>query len=184
MGSNRQILIIAGVIVVGLLGLGYITWLNVRPPLPIECVVQFPRPPRGHDTDVEYPNTGLPPAGGIHFDRWQVCGIYNDPIEIGNATHSTEHGAVWISYQPSLPDEEVEALKERVRNQSFLLLSPFPELRSPIVLTAWGVQLEVNSAGDDRIDEFIDRYRLGPQTPEPGATCDFVAGSTVGQPDE
>jgi hypothetical protein len=83
-----------------------------------------------------------------------------------------------------LPDEEVEALKERVRNQSFLLLSPFPELRSPIVLTAWGVQLEVNSAGDDRIDEFIDRYRLGPQTPEPGATCDFVAGSTVGQPDE
>jgi hypothetical protein len=45
-------------------------------------------------------------------------------------------------------------------------------------LTAWGIQLPVESVADERIPQFIDEYRLGPQTPEFGASCD----GGVGQP--
>jgi hypothetical protein len=89
-----------------------------------------------------------------------------------------EHGAVWITYQPGLPEEDVTQLQDLVRGQSHLLLSPYPGLKSPVVLTAWGLQLELTSVQDSRIEEFIDRYQQGPQTPERGASC----SDGVGQP--
>ena len=50
-----------------------------------------------------------------------------------------------------------------------------------MVLTAWGVQLEVDSANDPRIDEFLDTYVLGPQTQEQNAAC---TGGTSATGDE
>jgi hypothetical protein len=40
------------------------------------------------------------------------------------------------------------------------------------MLSAWGLQLGVDDVSDERIDEFLIAYRQGPQTPEPGATCE------------
>jgi hypothetical protein len=83
-----------------------------------------------------------------------------------------EHGAVWITYSPDLPEEEVAALRDIAGEQSYILMSPYPGLASDVVLTAWGLQLQVDSVSDERIEAFIDRYRAGPQTPEPGTSCD------------
>ena len=47
--SNRRNLIVWGMILLGVVGLAFIMYLNVRPEQPIEGVVQFPRPARGHD---------------------------------------------------------------------------------------------------------------------------------------
>ena len=47
--SNRRNLIILGTVLLGVVGLGLILYLNVRPEPQIEGVVQFPRPARGHD---------------------------------------------------------------------------------------------------------------------------------------
>jgi hypothetical protein len=66
-----------------------------------------------------------------------------------------------------------------VRGQTFLLLSPYPGQRSPIVLTAWSVQLEVGSPTDSRVEAFINRYRLGPTTPERGAACTGGVGEPI-----
>ncbi|MCP5096317.1 MAG: DUF3105 domain-containing protein, partial [Chloroflexi bacterium] len=52
-----------------------------------------------------------------------------------NAVHSMEHGAVWITYQPDLPADEIIELQDLVRGQPFLLLSPYPDLRGPVVVT-------------------------------------------------
>jgi len=175
--SERRNLIILGAVVVGVLGLGYLLYLSVRPTPPIEGINQVPRPPRGHDNALVFETGGLPPPGGQHFDIWQNCGIYTEPIETGNAIHSLEHGAVWVTYAPDLPADEVARLQDKVRGDPFLLLSPYLEQTSPIALTAWGYQLTVDSAGDGRIDQFIERYRLGPQTPEPGATCNNGVGT-------
>ena len=178
--KDRKTLIIIGVIVIGIAGLGFLLYLSVRPEPPIQGVAQYPRPTRGHDNTVSYPyeEYTLPPPGGIHFDIWQNCGVYDEPVATGNAVHAMEHGAVWIAYAPDLPADEVALLEDRVVDETFLLLAPYPTLQSSVVLSAWGVQLEVDDADDGRIDKFINKYRLGSQTPEPGATC--VSG--IGDP--
>jgi hypothetical protein len=47
-------------------------------------------------------------------------------------------------------------------------------------MTAWGLQMPVDSLPDNRIAEFISRYRQGPQTPEPGASCAGGVGTPLG----
>ena len=183
--DNMKSLIIIAAIVLGLGGLAYLIYLNVREPPPIRGVVTFARPSRGHDNSVLYPASDLPPVGGTHHDQWQVCGIYNEPIASENAVHSLEHGAVWITYNPDVLDaNDIVELKNIVRGDNFVLTSPYPGLKSPVVLTAWGLQLELDSVSDRRIQSFIERYRVGPQTPERGATCGPGSGGGIGQPVE
>lgn len=126
---------------------------------------------------VQYPQT--PPAGGEHAPVWQNCGIYDQPIQNEPAVHSLEHGAAWITYRPDLPPDQVESLTRRVRGQTFLLLSPFPDLPAPIVASAWGRQLRLDSADDPRLGEFIRQFRLGKQAPEPGASCTGGTGQPI-----
>jgi hypothetical protein len=138
-----------------------------------------PFPANLHVSDeVTYEQT--PPTGGPHRPNWQNCGIYNDPLVDELAVHSMEHGAVWLTYRPDLPAEQVEQLKSLVRGRSYTLLSPYPDLPAPVVASAWGVQLTADSAGDGRLGQFVSKYRQGSQTPEPGAAC--IGG--VGSPDE
>lgn len=119
--------------------------------------------------EVDYEQT--PPAGGVHSPIWQNCGFYAQPVREEHAVHSLEHGAVWITYRPGLPQEQVERLRELAQSQTYILVSPYPDLPAPVVASAWGKQLRLDSAGDPRLEQFIRAYRQGPQTPEPGAAC-------------
>jgi hypothetical protein len=98
-----------------------------------------------------------PPAGGPHNELWQNCEgtIYDAPIATEHALHSLEHGAVWITYHPDLDASEVSRLASRVRGTDYTMLSPYPGQTAPISVQAWGFQLQVDSARDSRIDEFI-----------------------------
>jgi len=113
-----------------------------------------------------------PPSAGTHNYNWQRClgDVYPAAIASEHAVHSLEHGAIWITYNPSLPPDQVETLAKKVRGHDFMLMSPFPGLDKPISLQAWGYQLKVNNANDGRIDEFINvlKQKAGP---EQGATC-------------
>lgn len=115
--------------------------------------------------------TALPPVGGDHSPVVQNCGVYTEPVPAENAVHSLEHGAVWITYRPDLSPEDVAALRDLVEDEPYTLLSPYPELAAPVVLTAWGVQLEIEDVADERIATFLAKYVQGEQTPEPGAPC-------------
>jgi hypothetical protein len=133
---------------------------------------------QGHVTGpVVYPV--VPPVGGEHDPAWQNCGIYDRPVRNENAVHALEHGAVWITYRPELPAEAVEQLRELVRGRRYALLSPYESLPSPIVASAWGVQMKADSATDPRLSLFLTRYMQGPQTPEPGAPCSNGVGTPV-----
>ncbi|WP_436770649.1 DUF3105 domain-containing protein [Yinghuangia sp. YIM S09857] len=112
----------------------------------------------------------VPPVGGKHDQRWLNCGIYDKPVENRNAVHSLEHGAVWITYDPALPADQIEKLKAKA-NQPYMLLTPYPGMPKPVNATAWGLQLPLDTVDDPRLDEFIKLYRNGPQTPEQGAAC-------------
>ncbi len=126
---------------------------------------------RDHNDDLRIPFGELPPNGGVHNSVWQNCRSYDDPVRPEHAVHSLEHGAVWITYQPGLAADQVDVLESYTGGGRFVLVSPFPNQRSPIVLTAWGYQLELDAADDSRVAEFVDTFDRGPQTPEPGATC-------------
>jgi len=177
--SNWQKYVFAGVISLAVVALGVLLYLNLQEPEALAGLVRSVGLERAHDEAVVYSDTDLPPTGGVHSGVWQNCGIYDEPIEAKNAVHSLEHGAVWITYQPDLPADDVDRLRDLVPEGSFIVLSPYTGLKSPVVLTAWGIQLEIDSASDDRIATFIDRYERGPQTPEPGAICHDGIGTPL-----
>jgi len=137
---------------------------------PVEGEQDYPGQSRNHTREpVSYPRT--PATGGDHAPVWTNCGTYTVPVEQMQAVHSLEHGAVWLSYRPDLPKEQVAELTSLARSQDYILLSPVAGQASPVTVTAWGKQLSVDSSSDGRLATFIQKYRQGPQTPEPGAVC-------------
>jgi hypothetical protein len=118
-----------------------------------------------------------PPVGGNHAPVWLNCGIYTSPVANENAVHDLEHGAVWITYQPTLAKDQVKTLTSLAKGQTYLDLSPYPGLPTPVVASAWGVQLQLQSASDPRLAAFVKKYKQGPQTPEPGAACTGGVGT-------
>jgi hypothetical protein len=96
--------------------------------------------------------------------------VYNAPIPKEQATHSLEHGAIWVTYKPGLPADQVAKLASKVTGQTYMLMSPYPGLTSNISLQAWGFQLKLSDANDSRIDDFINNLRLNAAM-EPGASC-------------
>ena len=123
-----------------------------------------------------------PPVGGDHAPVWQNCGAYRSPIPKEQAVHSLEHGAVWLTYGDELPDDERAALERIAQDQRYVLISPwFPgePLGAPIVASAWGRQLRLQTTSDPRLDEFARNYQKGAQTPEPGAPCNRGTGQPL-----
>jgi hypothetical protein len=117
---------------------------------------------------VDYPQT--PPAGGEHNQVWLNCGVYDEPVPNENAVHSMEHGALWVTYDPSLSDGELEALEAKLPS-TYVVLSPFEGLPSPIVLSGWNTQLQIEDADDPRIAQYFEEYWKSQDVPEPGALC-------------
>jgi Protein of unknown function (DUF3105) len=142
---------------------------------PAGVVKSYSNLSRNHTKEpVDYPQT--PPVGGPHNPIWQNCGFYSKPVRNEYAVHSMEHGAVWITYSPDLPKDQVEKIKS-LTQKSYVLASPYPGLPASVVASAWGKQLRLNSTSDPRLEQFVSTYSQGPQNPEPGAPCTGGVGS-------
>ena len=114
----------------------------------------------------------VPPVGGTHNPRWLACDVYDEPVPNEAAVHSLEHGAVWFTHAPDLPQEQVDRLAElAAEDQEYVLVSPMEGLASPVVAVAWGVTLELPDAQDERLQAFLEQYAGGGQGGEPGAPC-------------
>jgi hypothetical protein len=172
---NPWLAIVPAVLIIG----GLIFFFSNRANA-IEGVETFNFPPGQHrDGTIEYDRH--PPAGGVHHPSWMNCGIYDTQVEVEKAVHSLEHGAVWIAYEPDLPADQVETLRDLVRGRRYTLLAPYMyvPLEAPIIAVAWGARLEVQDASDPRLGQFLQRYVNGPQTPEPGAACSGGVGRPI-----
>lgn len=175
-GSRRAYLIVGAVIVLFVAGFIALAVVDARQQSAggaPDDVKTYDVGPAGQHTsgDVDYEQS--PPVGGEHNPVWQNCGYYDKPVRDENAVHSLEHGAVWITYSPDLPQDQVTELKNIAEDRSYILVSPYPDLPSdtPVVASAWGKQVGLDSAEDPDLESFIQAYRQGPQTPEPGAVC-------------
>ena len=127
-----------------------------------------------------------PPVGGPHDAQWADCNgdVYPTAVRNENMVHPLEHGAVWITYNPTtIAPGDLEKLKATVTGQTYLFLSPYPGLDSPISLQAWAHQLKLSDAGDIRIKQFIAALRQNPYvTPESGASCSQPGFTTAPPP--
>jgi len=132
---------------------------------------------RLHVTEpVVYPQN--PPVGGNHWWIWQNCGFYDQPIANEYAVHSLEHGAVWITYRPDLPQAQLDKLHRLAQRESYVLVSPMTPLPTAVVASAWDRQLQLDSADNPKLEEFVHTFQLGRQAPERGGGC--TGG--IGQP--
>ena len=176
-GGSRTVYLIVGAIIVlfvgGFIALAVVDARQQSGSAALNDVKTYDVGPAGQHTsgDVDYEQS--PPVGGEHNPVWQNCGYYDKPVRDENAVHSLEHGAVWITYSPDLPQDQIADLKNIAEARSYILVSPYPDLPSetPVVASAWGKQEGLDGAKDPDLESFIQAYRQGPQTPEPGAVC-------------
>jgi Protein of unknown function (DUF3105) len=132
-----------------------------------------------------------PPVGGQHNAAWMNCGIYDKPVPNERAVHNMEHGAIWITYRPSLPASEVDQLRAFAQKQTvppsaegapsrYMDLTPYPGLPSPIVISSWGFQLKASSPSDPRLQRFVNTFRASARyTPEYGGACTGGLGTPL-----
>jgi len=173
---------VVGLLAVGIIGFGVYqvfksneTWKDQAGAIP--GIVNY------NKTDPELVKSGVhkyghidykqsPPVAGPHNFNWQRCqgDVYPAPIANEHAVHAMEHGAVWITYRPDLPQADIDKLASKVKGNDYLFMSPYPGLDKAISLQAWGYQLKVDKASDGRIDDFIRALRQN-ATQEPGAAC-------------
>ena len=181
-GSRRAYIIVGLIAAVFLAGFAALVIVDARQKAasgPPGGVQTYDVGPGGEHTDGAVDYAQSPPAGGEHNPIWQNCGFYDEPIRNETAVHSLEHGAVWVTYSPDLPQDEVERLRDLAQSEDYVLVSPYPDLDSPVVASAWGKQLNLESAEDPDLERFIGAYSQGPQTPEPGAACTGGIGNPV-----
>jgi hypothetical protein len=173
-GSRRTYIIVGLIAVAFLAGFAALIIVDARQKAastPPDGVKTYDVGPGGQHTDGDVDYAQTPPVGGEHNPVWQNCGFYNEPVTDENAVHSLEHGAVWITYSPNLPQDQVDKLRDLAHSETYVLVSPHPNLPSPVLASAWGKQLRLESADDPDLERFVRAYRQGPQTPERGAAC-------------
>jgi hypothetical protein len=181
--KRRFVGAIATTAVIGLLAALWVPQLPldelpfVRPAEPAG-VQYFAVTERAHvDASVEYSET--PPVGGNHAPIWQNCGFYAATIASEHAVHSMEHGAIWITYRPDLPPQQIDKLQHLAERHAYVLVSQFPDLPAPVVASAWNRQLQLDSADNPLLEQFVRAFRQGDQAPEHGAPC---SGGVVNRP--
>ncbi len=117
--------------------------------------------------DVDYAQ--VPPVGGQHYPTWLDCGVYDAPVADELAVHALEHGTVWLTHDPDLSADELEVLADALPANG--ILSPYPGMDAPVVVTVWGRQLALDGADDPRLALFVAEYGAGETAPEPFASC-------------
>lgn len=173
---KKTVVIAGGALAVALVGSLVTVALIQDPPTPraedirVEGVQEFADLGNAHvATPVTYDQS--PPVGGNHAAAWLNCGEYSQPVPNENAVHALEHGAVWVTYDPAvIKGEQVQVLRDELPD-TYTVLSPLEGTASPVMMSAWGVQVGVDKVDDPRVELFASKYVRSPKAPEPGAPC-------------
>jgi hypothetical protein len=120
-----------------------------------------------------------PPTNGNHAPLWQNCGFYRAPLQDRHAVHSMDHGVVWITYRPHLPQQQLETLRS-YGNENYVIVSPYPGQHAPVIATSWRVQLELDSANDPRLERFVNQFKISELAPLSGNRCVLGVGKPQG----
>lgn len=130
----------------------------------------------------------VPASSGPHAPPGQwlppEVSVYDVPFDPSfefRAVHNLEHGYIIMYYEAegdgALSEDIVSELTRLAERERKVILAPYPNLEDDenFVLVAWNrvqrCDVGDDDAGDvvDVADYFIDRFREGPEAPEPNA---------------
>ena len=157
--TRRQLLMAAGaMIVLGLATAGFLRYRETAD------TPGSPVPSQGnlHISSVEAPHEPYntdPPTSGPHLSYIAPWGVHTRPIPRELQVHNLEDGGVMVQYSCDCPDV-VRQLETIVRRyDKFVILAPYPTMKSRIALTAW-TRIETMDVPDEkRITRFIEAWR-------------------------
>lgn len=172
--SNKVFFAIIAILSV--VAVGAITVNKKNTPVSERPGVELPDHGRTHLREgetVEY-GGGEPPASGKHGSPlpWQV---YDREIPDQNMIHNLEHGGVYVSYQPDLPQEQIDKIESLFgppySREGFTptkaLVAPREANNAPIILTSWRRQMKLDSFDEEKMVEYY--LRNVSKSPEPFA---------------
>ncbi|MBI2124142.1 MAG: DUF3105 domain-containing protein [Candidatus Wildermuthbacteria bacterium] len=110
-----------------------------------------------------------PPTSGDHWPVPLSDGIYSTEKPDEAIIHNLEHGRVWVSYKPSIPEQTKKTLEDLMKRYNGTVLTPRSANDTDIALAAWNrldtFNLEPNGTfNEQRVIDFINRWRnKGPE---------------------
>lgn len=112
------------------------------------------------------PYNSDPPTSGPHYASPARSGFYPEGLPDEQLVHNLEHGEIWISYRPGVPEVVVERLSKYP--SIFVIVTAREANDTDIALAAWGrldkFDLHAGELDEQRINDFILRYRdQGPE---------------------
>lgn len=107
------------------------------------------------------PYTTDPPTHGPHTTYITKWGVYKDPVPKAVLVHNMEDGGVIVWYNPSLLSPEgLKLLTDIVQGYpQHVVLTPYPPLATPVVLTAWERILRLSAIDAGKVMDFINAYQ-------------------------
>jgi hypothetical protein len=110
-------------------------------------------------TDPHEPYNSTPPTSGPHLPYIAPWGIHTRPIPDELQVHNLEDGGVLVQYSCDCP-EVAERLARIVRAYDrYVILAPYPGMKSRIALTAWTRLETLDDVDERRIERFIRAHR-------------------------
>lgn len=111
----------------------------------------------------------FPPTSGARAGDYARCGIYRQAIPELYQVASLARGSVIVHYRSSFTADARDSVEASVRPLADgVIVAPSSGLGAPVVLTAWGVMLEMPLVDRGTIEAFVEQY--GGSGPSP-ATC-------------
>jgi hypothetical protein len=105
------------------------------------------------------PYNSDPPTSGPHLSYIAPWGVHTRPIAPELQVHNLEDGGVLVQYNCACP-ELVTRLRAVVEGyDKYVILAPYPPMKSRIALTAWTRLEALDDFDEKRIIRFIDAFR-------------------------
>ncbi len=129
----------------------------------------YPQTGRTHiPTGTHDPNyNSNPPTSGNHWESPADWGVYDKELYDEQVIHDLEHGGIWISYKPDIPEDLRKKLEGFYQKWgSHIIVTPRSANDTDIAVAAWSRLDKFNVAdySDERVDRFIKAYRnKGPE---------------------
>lgn len=107
------------------------------------------------------PYNTSPPTSGPHLNQKAAWGVSDEQIVDEMQVHNLEDGGVIIHYDQEKVDDATKTSLQNIVNRysDKVILEPYANLETPIVLTAWTKIDKLQAFDEDEIVSFISAYR-------------------------